>query len=75
MLQCSRHIGLQETPKIITTLRLRNNREHVCAAFGLTVSEAYTEITCLRTKGIPETTAIFSVEAADQVYNQTKEFV
>ena len=26
---------------------------------------------CLRTKGMPESTAAFSVEAADQVYNQT----
>ena len=47
----------------------------VCAAFGLTVSEAKTEIMCLRVKGMPESTAIFSVEAADQVYDQTKEFV
>ena len=36
----------------------------VCAAFGLTVSEAKTEITCLRTRGMPESTATFSVEAA-----------
>ena len=28
-----------------------------------------------RTKGMPESTAIFSVEAAGQVYNQTNEFV
>ena len=34
----------------------------VCAAFGLTVSEAKTEITCLRAKGMPESTATFSVE-------------
>ena len=47
----------------------------VCAAFCLTVSEAETEITCLRAKGMPESTAIFSVEAADQIYNQTNEFV
>ena len=47
----------------------------VCAAFGLTVSEAKTEITCLRAKGMPECTATFSVEAAGQVYNQTNEFV
>ena len=47
----------------------------VCAAFGLTVSEAKTEIVCLRAKRMPESTAIFSVEAADQVYNQTNEFV
>ena len=42
----------------------------VCVAFGLTVLEAKTEIMCLRTK-----TAIFSVESADQVYNQTNKFV
>ena len=47
----------------------------VCAAFGLTVSDAKTEIMCLRAKGMPESTAIFSVEAAGQVYNQTNEFV
>ena len=32
-------------------------------------------IVCLRTKGKPESTATFSVEAAGQVYNQTNEFV
>ena len=47
----------------------------VCAAFGLTVSEAKTEIMFLRVKGMPESTAIFSVETAGQVYNQTNEFV
>ena len=47
----------------------------VCAAFGLAVSEAKTEIMCLRAKGMPESTATFSVEAAGQVYNQTNEFV
>ena len=47
----------------------------VCAAFGLTVSEAKTEIMCLRAKGISESTATFSVEAAGQVYNQTNEYV
>ena len=47
----------------------------VCAAFGLTVSEAKAEIMCLRAKGMPESTATFSVEAAGQVYNQTNEFV
>ena len=47
----------------------------VCAAFGLTVSEAKTEITCLRTKGLSESTVTVSVEAAGQVYNQTNEFV
>ena len=34
----------------------------VCAAFGLIVSEAKTEIMCLRSKGMSE-------------YNQTNEFV
>ena len=47
----------------------------VCAAFGLTVSEAKTEIMCLRVKGMPESTAIFSVKATGQVYNQTNDFV
>ena len=47
----------------------------VCAAFGPTVSEAKTEIVFLRTKGMPESTAIFSVEAVGQVYNQMNEFV
>ena len=47
----------------------------VCAAFGLTVSEAKTDIMCLRAKGIPEFIAIFTVEAAAQVHNQTNEFV
>ena len=47
----------------------------VYATFGLTVSEAKTEIMCLRTKGIPESTATFSVETAGQVYSQTNGFV
>ena len=47
----------------------------VCAAFGLTVSEAKTEIICLRAKGMSEPTATFNVKAAGQVYNQTNEFV
>ena len=47
----------------------------VCAAFGLPVLEAKTEIMCLRTKGMPESTVILSAEAAGQVYNQTNEFV
>ena len=45
------------------------------AAFGLTVSEAKTEIVCLHAKGMPESTAIFSVEAAGQVYNLSNELV
>ena len=48
---------------------------HLPSVFGLTVSEAKTEIMCLRTKGMPESTATFSVEAAGQVHNQTNEFV
>ena len=47
----------------------------VYAAFGLTVSEAETEIMFLRAKGMPESTATCNVEAAGQVYNQTHEFV
>ena len=47
----------------------------VCAAFGLTVSEAKTEIMRLRTKGVPESTTTFNIEAAGQVCNQTNEFV
>ena len=47
----------------------------VCAAFDLTVPKAKTDIMCLRAKEMPESTAIFSVEAAGQVYNETDEFV
>ena len=47
----------------------------VCVAIGPTVSEARTEVMCLRTKEMPESTAIFSVEATSQVYNQTNKFV
>ena len=47
----------------------------VCAVSGLPVSEAKTEIMCLRAKGMTESTATFSVEATDQVYNQANEFV
>ena len=36
----------------------------VCEAFGLTVSGTKTEIMCLRAKGIPESIAIFSIDAA-----------
>ena len=43
----------------------------VCATFGLTVSEAKTEIMCLRAKGMTESTAAFSVEASGQVYKHT----
>ena len=47
----------------------------VCVEFGLTLSVAKTEIMCIRAKRMPESTAIFSVEAAGQVYNPTNEFV
>ena len=47
----------------------------VCAAFGLTVSEAKTEIVCLRTWGMSDAASTFSVEAAGQVYKQTHDFV
>ena len=47
----------------------------VCTAFGLTVSEVKTEIMCLRAKGMPESTAVYSIETAGQVYNETNEFV
>ena len=39
----------------------------VCVALGFTVSEVKTEIMCLRAKGMPESTATFSVEGAGQV--------
>ena len=39
----------------------------VCTAFGLTVSEFKTKIMFLDTRGMSESTAIFSVEAADQM--------
>ena len=41
----------------------------VCAAFGLTVSVAKTEILYLPTKRMPESTIKFSVKAVSQVYN------
>ena len=47
----------------------------VCMAFGLTVSEAKTEIMWLPTRGMPGATVIFSVEAAGLVYKQTHEFL
>ena len=47
----------------------------VCAAFGLTVSEAKTDIMYLRAKEMPKFTATFSVEAAGHVHNQTNEFL
>ena len=47
----------------------------VCEAFSLTVSEAKTEIMCLRTRGIPDVATTFSVGAAGQVYKQAHDFV
>ena len=47
----------------------------VCATFGLTVSEVKTEIMCLQTKDVLESTAMFNVEAAGEMDNQTNEFV
>ena len=47
----------------------------VCAAFGLTVSEAKSEIICLRSRGVSDATATFRVEATGQVYKQKHDFV
>ena len=47
----------------------------VRAGFDPTVSEAKIEIMRLRTKRMPEPTAIFSSEAAGQVHNKTNELV
>ena len=47
----------------------------VCAEFDLSVPEAKTEVMCLRKKGMPKSTAIFSVETVGQVYNQTNKLV
>ena len=47
----------------------------VYAAFGLAGSEAKTEIMRLHTTGMPESTVIFSVEKAGQIYHQTNKFV
>ena len=44
-----------------------------CSAFGLTVSEANTDIMCLQTKGGGKVS--FTIKAAGQVYKQTVEFV
>ena len=47
----------------------------VYTAFDLAVSKAKTDIMCFRIKRVSKSTAIFSVEAAGQVYNQTNEFL
>ena len=44
-----------------------------CSSFGLTVSEAKTEIMCLETKGGRKMS--FTINAAGQAYKQTIEFV
>ena len=46
-----------------------------CAAVGRPVSEAKIKMMHLRKKGMPGSTTIFSVKAAEQVYNQTNEFL
>lgn len=38
----------------------------VCAAFGLTVSEARAKVMCLRTRLMPDAAVIFSIEVAGQ---------
>ena len=47
----------------------------VCVAFDLTISEAKTEIMCLLTKVIRESTTTLGVEIAGQADNPTNEFV
>ena len=42
-----------------------------CSPFGLTVSEAKTEIMCLQTKGMGKVS--FTINAAGQIYKQTIE--
>ena len=44
-----------------------------CSPFGVTVSEAKTQIMCLQTKGRGKVS--FTTNAAGQVYKQTVEFV
>ena len=46
----------------------------VCRACGLTLSEAKTDSTRLRTRGMADATATFSVETICQVYKQTHDF-
>ena len=43
--------------------------------WSLAISKAKTEIVCLRTRGMLESTATFRVEAASQVFNQKNESV
>ena len=56
--------GLERMMTVIVT---------ACSSFGLTVSEAKTEIVCLETKGGGKVS--FTINAAGQVYKQTIEFV
>ena len=56
--------GLEKMITVIVT---------ACSAFGLTVSEANTEIMCLETKGGGKVS--LTINAAGQVYKQTIEFV
>ena len=56
--------GLERMMTVIVT---------ACSAFGITVSEAKTEVMCLQTKGGGE--ASFTINAAGQVHKQTIEFV
>ena len=56
--------GLERVVTVIVT---------ACSAFGLTVSEAKTEIMCVQTKGGGKVS--FTTNAAGQVYIQTIEFV
>ena len=56
--------GLERMMTVIVT---------ACSAFGLTVSEAKTEILCLPTGGVCG--GSFTIDAAGQVYKHTIEFV
>lgn len=44
-------------------------------SFRLTVSEAKTEIMCLRTRGMLAPPSIFTVEAVGQAYKEAHDFV
>ena len=57
-------VGLERMMTVIVT---------ACSVFGLTVSEAKTEIMCLKTKGGGKVS--FTINAAGQIYKQTVEFV
>lgn len=47
----------------------------ICAAFGLIVSKAKTEIMRLPMSGVSHNAAIFNVKTAGQVYKQARDFV